>query len=143
MLFVFGQIFFDSAVAWSRCPKFHLGADRLTPFLNYFPAKEASIRGAVDYHIEQLGPLLTTVIPICSDVDRGRDFGVQQWLVPAIIALLQDARACAMLRVLHADLDKQRFSTLVNQVRSAGCELIKAATGEPAANSLQEFVSGQ
>jgi predicted GTPase len=109
--------------------------DRLAPVLEWSPpydwtdpavAKENNIRDAVRYNAEQLGPMLRGVVPVCSDEARGREYGVPQWLVPAIVALLDEARASALIRTLYGGLDQNRLSSLFVQLRNAGSVLLQA-----------------
>lgn len=110
--------------------------DRLSPVLEWDPPydweeperpKEQSIRQAVDYLRGVFGDALAGVVPVCSDFERERVFGVEEWLLPAMTALLGEARACSLLRVLHEELDKSRVERVFRQLRNAGRSLLRSA----------------
>lgn len=86
--------------------------------------KERTIRDAVDHVQQEFGPLLEAVAPVCTDAPRERVYGVEEWLIPAMTALLSDARACSLLRTLHAEFDRARLRVLLKQVRNIGTELM-------------------
>lgn len=108
--------------------------DGLSPVMEWAPpynwqspsrTKEQTIHEAVAYNSEQFGPLLAGVIPVCTDVPRNRVYGVQEWLLPAVMAALGEARATSVLRMLHRDLDSSRISSLFEQVGNLGLALIQ------------------
>lgn len=92
--------------------------------------KERSIREAVEYHEQLLGPALAGVIPVCADLVRERVFGVEEFLVPAMTPLLGEARASALLRTLHADLTRGRTRRVVHQFWEIGKRLVRAGAGD-------------
>ncbi|MCA9072798.1 MAG: 50S ribosome-binding GTPase, partial [Planctomycetaceae bacterium] len=109
--------------------------DLLSPLMEWSPPydwqngdrpKEVSIREAVNYNAEQFAETLSGVVPVCSDVARNREFGVEEFLLPAITPLLDNARASAVLRSLHQDLNKDRVQRLVKQFWNAGKTLVQA-----------------
>lgn len=109
--------------------------DLLSPLMEWSPPydwqegdrlKEVSIREAVKYNAEQFSETLAGVIPICADVARGREFGVEEFLLPAITPLLDNARASAVLRSLHQDVNKDRVQRVVKQFWNAGKTLVQA-----------------
>ena len=109
--------------------------DQLRPPLEWSPPydwrtpsqpKEHSIAGAVAYTREQFGTQLADVIPVCSDVARQRAWGPYENLLPAMLQTLGEARACALLRTLHAELDRARVQLLFQQVGQACTGLLRA-----------------
>lgn len=109
--------------------------DLLSPLMEWSPPydwqkgnrpKEVSIREAVNYNAEQFSETLVGVVPVCTDVARDRAFGVEEFLLPAITPLLDNARASAVLRSLHQDMSKDRVQRVVKQFWNAGKTLIQA-----------------
>jgi predicted GTPase len=103
--------------------------DALAPQLEWDPPynwqtpthlKEENIRGAVDYGGELLGDRVQAIVPICSDVQRQREYGIVEWLEPAIAACLEEARACAFLRLLHAETNQAKLRQVFHQLAAAG-----------------------
>lgn len=109
--------------------------DQLRPPLEWTPPyswrepsqpKEHSIAGAVAYTREQFGTRLAEVVPVCCDVARQRAWGAYEELLPAMLVALGEARACALLRTLHAELDSHRVQVLFQQLGRAGTGLLRA-----------------
>lgn len=109
--------------------------DRLRPLREWNPPyewpdgerpKELSIREAVEYHNQVLEDHVAAVIPVCTDGDQGRVFGIDEYLLPAMTPLLGDARASALLRSLHQDISKNKASRVMQQFWEAGKVLLKA-----------------
>lgn len=88
--------------------------------------KEHSIAGAVAYTRQQFGEQLAEVIPVCTDVARDRAWGVYEELLPVMLGVLGQARACALLRTLHAELDAHRVQVLFQQLGRASTALLRA-----------------
>ena len=86
------------------------------------------MRQAVDYLRGIFGDALAGIVPVCSDFEGGRVFGVEEWLLPAMTALLGEARACSLLRVLHEELDKGRVERVFRQLRNAGKSLLRVSS---------------
>jgi predicted GTPase len=87
--------------------------------------KERNIRAAVEYAEQVLGAELDAVIPVCSGSGDGRPLGCEEWLWPAIVAELTDAKASLVVRLLHRDVDGERLGQLVQQLRAAGRKLLQ------------------
>lgn len=114
--------------------------DNLRPAMEWKPpydiarpngTKAENIAAAAAYNRQLLGDLVDGVIPVCTDLPRGKCYGVQEHLLPAIVGLLDEARACALLRTLHHELDSNQIRRLFQQLANAGGVLLKAcATGE-------------
>jgi predicted GTPase len=107
--------------------------DLLTPAMEWKPPydwtagtrpKEKSIAGAVAGAQEQLGEYLMGVVPVCTS--EGKEYGVQDGLVPALTNLLEEGRAVALVRCLRAEADKGKAQKVIGQMLAAGTELFKA-----------------
>jgi predicted GTPase len=115
--------------------------DLLSPMMEWSPPydwidprrpKEKSIHDAVAAAEEQLGSYLVGVVPICAA--EGKVFGVKEWLLPRIVQLLDEARAVALLRCLHAEADAGKVRKLFEQILQAGKQLVRAAVRGPASS---------
>ena len=111
--------------------------DLLSPALEWSPPyhweqpttpKERTIREAVDYHLELFGASLDAVVPVCSDLARNRAYGTEEGLLPVMIALLGEARACALVRTLHSEWEAGKVRTFMGQLLNAGHELLRVMT---------------
>lgn len=91
--------------------------------------KERNIRDAVDYNANLLRRELLALVPACTDLPRERVFGVDEFVLPAIVAHLDEARACSLLRVLHEDWEQQRVYMVFNQLKRAGIVVAKYLAG--------------
>ncbi|MGE0758577.1 MAG: GTPase [Pirellulaceae bacterium] len=109
--------------------------DGLAPVLEWQPPydwnrpsrpKERSIRAAVEYAEQVFSGQLDAIIPVCTDGDRERVYGVTEWLLPAVVALLPEAKASLVVRTLHQDADAERLRQLVRQIQGAGAKLLGA-----------------
>lgn len=109
--------------------------DQLRPTLEWTPPydwhapskpKEHSIAGAVAYTREQFGLQLADVVPVCSDVARERAWGSYEELLPVMLQALGEAHACALLRTLHAELDRDRVQVLFQQLGHACTGMLRA-----------------
>lgn len=107
--------------------------DLLSPSLEWSPPydwtkpqrpKERHMAEAVAAVQEQLGDHLLGVVPVCTA--PGKEFGVQEGLVPALTALLDEARAVALVRCLRGEADSGKMTKVVQQLLTVGSELIKA-----------------
>jgi predicted GTPase len=119
--------------------------DLLSPVMEWSPPydwqsgkrpKEISIREAVEYNRELFEATLAGVVPVCADVDRERVFGVEEFVLPAITTLLDNARACSVLRTLHEEMNQDRAQRVVKQFWNVGKTLVQA--GLP---SLQQWLT--
>ena len=109
--------------------------DLLSPAMEWSPPydwqagsrpKEVGIRDAVAYNKELFGQTLAGVVPVCADVSRNRVYGVEEYLLPAMTALLDNARASSVLRSLHHELSRDRAQRVVKQLLNAGKALVEA-----------------
>jgi predicted GTPase len=107
--------------------------DLLRPSLEWSPPydwqkpqrpKEHQIQEAVATAQEQLGKYLVGVVPVC--VAPGKVYGVEEWLLPALAELLDQAHAVALLRCLRAEADTGKVRKVLSQMVAAGKELARA-----------------
>jgi predicted GTPase len=105
--------------------------DLLSPAMEWSPPydwrnptrpKERSIRDAVATAHEQLGDL-TAVLPVCAAV--GKEYGVQEELLPEVLSRLDEARAVALLRVLRSELEHGQVMKVFRQLVSVAAEAAK------------------
>ncbi len=110
--------------------------DQLSPVMEWAPPynwemptgrKEEQILEAVQYHRQLLGPSLAGIVPVCSDVENQREFGVTQWLLPAMLQLLGEARGCAVLRILGQEGRKGQTRRAFGQLAQVGKALLQTA----------------
>ena len=100
--------------------------DLLSPAMEWAPPydwatgtrlKEKSIRDAVEA-VRETFPNVQGVIPVCGS--PGRTWNVQEELLPAIVELLGEAKAVALLRCLHAEADDRKVRKVFTQMWEAG-----------------------
>jgi uncharacterized protein len=103
--------------------------DLLAPAMEWQPpyhwqqparVKEQQIAEAVKAVREQFGDQLAGVVPVC--LAEGRVYGVEEWLLPTLVELLDEAHAVAMLRCLRADVDARKIRKVFDQLLAAGKE---------------------
>jgi predicted GTPase len=106
--------------------------DLLSPQMEWAPPyhlqkptrlKEKQIRGAVDAVNDQLGKWLAAVVPVCAA--SGKEYGIEEWFLPALADLLDQAHAVAFLRCLRAEVDTGKVRKVFHQLLAAGKEVIK------------------
>lgn len=106
--------------------------DGLSPLMEWSPPysweqptrpKEQSIHAAVDYARQTFAQRVESMVPVCTDREHGRIFGIDEYLLPTISLLLDEARAVSLVRSLHRDYDQQRAWTIVSQLVSAGTKM--------------------
>jgi uncharacterized protein len=108
--------------------------DLLSPAMEWSPPydfvqprrpKEASVDAAVTAIREQFGAKLDEVVPVCSAA--GKEFGVQELLLPAIVKRLDEARAVAFLRCLQGEINEHKVRRVLAQFLGAGKQLYRLA----------------
>jgi hypothetical protein len=106
--------------------------DLLSPALEWAPPydwrrptrpKEQNIREAALAARQQMGERLVSLVPVC--VQPGKVWGVDEELLPAVAAQLEEARGVALLRCLKAEADREKVKRVFKQMVNAG----KAAAG--------------
>src|SRR5262249_51595133 len=123
--------------------------DLLSPALEWAPpydwkapsrTKEKEIHDAVAAVEEQFGSSVAGVIPVCTA--PGKIHGVQEWLLPALVSLLDQAHAVAFLRCLKAEVNTGKIRKVFFQLLAVGKGLIKTLLiGPPTPRSLDQSAS--
>ncbi len=112
--------------------------DLLSPAMEWAPpydwqnpkrTKEQQISQSLEVVREQLGPYLAGVVPLCTA--EGKVYGVEEWLLPALTELLDQAHAVAFLRCLKAEADTGKVRRVFEQLLAAGKEVLKAMWQPP------------
>jgi predicted GTPase len=103
--------------------------DLLSPAMEWSPPynwqqperpKEQQVSRAMAVTREQLGEYLVGVVPVCTAVDRV--YGINEWLLPAAINLLDEAQGVGLLRCLRAEFEAEKFRKVFSQLLAAGKE---------------------
>jgi predicted GTPase len=98
--------------------------DLLSPAMEWSPPynwreparpKEKQIAAALDAVREQLGEYLTGIVPVCTAA--GKTYGVEESLLPAMIALLDEVHAVALLRCIRAEIDMGKVRRIFRQLK--------------------------
>jgi predicted GTPase len=106
--------------------------DLLSPALEWDPPynwqkperlKEKQIDQAMDALKEQLGNHLAGVVPACTQPEK--IYGIQEWLLPALSDLLDEAHAVALLRCLRREMDTGQVKKVFQQFLAVGKEAAK------------------
>jgi predicted GTPase len=106
--------------------------DLLSPKMEWAPPyhiqrpvrlKEKQIAEAVDAAREQLGKWLVGVVPVCCVPEKV--YGIDQWFLPALAELLDQAHAVAFLRCLRAETDLGKVKKVFHQLLAAGKEAVR------------------
>jgi predicted GTPase len=107
--------------------------DLLSPVMEWSPPydwragtrpKEDQLREAIQAATEQFADRAATVVPVCTA--PGKEMGVKDELLPAVVAFLGEARGVSLLRALHVEATADQTKRVVNQVLNAGGQLLKA-----------------
>ena len=110
--------------------------DGLSPVMEWSPPyqwespnrpKEHSIRAALDFTRQTFGDQFSSIVPVCSDIEHGRVWGIEEYLLPTVTLLLDEARACSLVRSLHRDYDREKTRQIVSQLISAGARIKELA----------------
>jgi predicted GTPase len=113
--------------------------DLLSPSLEWQPPydlqqptrlKERQIDEGLATVREQLGEYLVGVVPVCTAA--GKVYGIQEWLLPAVAQLLDQAHAVALLRCLRNEADTRKIRRVFDQLLAAGKEAVKILWQGPA-----------
>jgi hypothetical protein len=103
--------------------------DLLKPSLEWSPPydwqqpkrpKEIHIQQALAAVREQLGDLLAGIVPVC--VEKGKVYGIDDFLLPAIAARLDEVVGVALLRALRAEADVGKVTKVFHQLLASGKE---------------------
>jgi predicted GTPase len=106
--------------------------DLLSPAMEWQPPydwqqpqrlKEQQIAEAVVTVHEQMGEYLVGVAPVCGA--RDKVYGINEWLLPAVAQLLNEAQAVALLRCLREEADTGKVRKVFQQLYAAGKQAAK------------------
>ena len=106
--------------------------DLLSPQMEWAPpynlskparTKEKQIEQAIAAVREQLGPFLVGVVPVC--VAPAKIYGLEEWFLPVLAEILDQARAVAFLRCLKAEADRGKARKVFHQLVAVGKGLIQ------------------
>lgn len=115
--------------------------DLLSPSLEWQPPydwqhpqrlKERQVHEAVAAVREQLGSSLAGAVPLCTAA--GKVYGVEEWLLPALVGLLDQGHAVALLRCLKAEANTGKARKVFYQLLSLGKGLVEVMR-QPSATS--------
>jgi predicted GTPase len=107
--------------------------DLLSPAMEWAPPydwqhpkrpKEQSIHDALAAVEEQLGEFVAAVVPVCGA--PGKVFGVEEALLPAIMARLDEAHGVSLLRCLRAEADAHKVRKVFDQLLAIGKTIVRA-----------------
>lgn len=105
--------------------------DLLTPMMEWSPPydwqeprrpKEVQIAEAVAAAHETLGPRVNYAAPVCTA--EGKVYGVDEWLLPALLSQLDEARGVELVRCLRAEADQGKVRKVFQQLFAAGKEAV-------------------
>jgi predicted GTPase len=106
--------------------------DLLTPAMEWAPpynwqqpqrTKEQQIQQALTAVRDQLGDYLVGCVPVCSA--PGKVYGIEEWFLPTIAELLDEAHAVGLLRCLRAEADTGKVRKIFQQLLAAGAQVAK------------------
>jgi uncharacterized protein len=109
--------------------------DLLTPAMEWSPPydwaggtrpKERSIADAVAAARESF-PDAVEVVPACTA--DGKVWGINEELLPAVVGLIGEAKAVALLRCLHAEADEGKVKKVFAQLWAAGRKAVELLRG--------------
>lgn len=101
--------------------------DLLSPAMEWAPPyrwdqparpKEQQIHEAWNALREQLGEHLVGIVPVCTA--PGKVYGMEEWLLPTLAELLDEAKAVALLRCLRAEANTGKVRKVLQQLLQAG-----------------------
>jgi len=105
--------------------------DLLSPAMEWAPPydwlhpqrlKEQSMHDAVTTVRDQLGSHLKSVLPVCTS--PGKIFGINEGLLPALSATLNQAQAVGLLRILHTEKNRKKVQRIFTQLLALGKGLV-------------------
>jgi predicted GTPase len=101
--------------------------DLLSPAMEWAPPydwleprrpKEQQIQQAVAAVGEQLSDYLAGAVPVCAA--PGKVYGIEEWFLPVLTDLLDEAHAVALLRCLRAEANADRVRKVFEQFLAVG-----------------------
>jgi predicted GTPase len=119
--------------------------DLLSPAMEWAPPydwlnperpKEQQIQQAWNALREQLGPFLVGIVPVCTD--PAKIYGIDEWLLPTIVQFLDEARAVALLRCLHAEARTDKMGKVFRQLLETGKKAAQVLLANPPTTKTRE-----
>jgi predicted GTPase len=104
--------------------------DLLSPAMEWAPPyhwdrperpKEKQIQEAHATVHEQLGQYLVGCVPVCTA--PGKIYGIEEWYLPTVLELLDEAQGVALLRCLRAEADAGKVRKVFQQLLAVGQQL--------------------
>jgi hypothetical protein len=101
--------------------------DLLSPAMEWAPPydwvnpdrpKELQIQQAWNALREQLGQFLVGIVAVCTAPEK--IYGIEEWLLPMAVQFLGEARAVALLRCLHAEVNAGKVRKVLQQLLESG-----------------------
>jgi len=108
--------------------------DLLSPMMEWSPPydwrnptskKARSLHDAVEHVKTLFQDVTSAVVPVCTDVKRGRAAQIVEELVPALLEELPDGKTAALLKAYHRKLSQDRLKTVFQQLRKTGTMLLQ------------------
>lgn len=105
--------------------------DLLSPTMEWAPPydwlhpqrpKEQSMSDALTTVRQQFGPLLAAAVPVCTA--QNKVFGITEGVLPALSAVLNQAQAVGLLRVLHGEKNRRKVQRVFEQLLALGKGLV-------------------
>lgn len=105
--------------------------DLLSPAMEWTPPydwlhpqqpKEQSMSEALATVRQQFGSLLAAIVPVCTA--QNKVFGIAEGVLPALSAVLNQAQAVGLLRVLHAEKNRHKVQRVFRQLLALGKGLV-------------------
>lgn len=103
--------------------------DLLSPALEWSPPydwrrpvrpKEENIQQAITAAWQQVGDYTAGIVPVCTAA--GKEYGIEEWLLPAVAEQLDEAHGVALLRCLRAEIDESKVRKVFHQLLAAAQE---------------------
>lgn len=101
--------------------------DLLSPAMEWSPPyqwqepkrpKEVQIHEALRATREPLGQYLTGILPACTAA--GKVYGLEEWVVPAIVEQLGEAKGVSLLRLIKSEADARKIRKVFHQIAAVG-----------------------
>lgn len=112
--------------------------DLLSPVMEWAPPytweeprrpKEQQIAEAVAAVKEQLGPYLCYIAPVCTA--EGKIYGVEEWCLPALVSVLDEAQGVALVRTLKTEARAGQIGKVFSQLLEAGKHAVNLLWEKP------------
>jgi predicted GTPase len=111
--------------------------DLLSPAMEWAPPydwaqptrpKEQQVHEAWAALKEQLGEYLVGIVPLCTQA--GKVYGLEEWLLPTLAELLDEAHAVALLRCLRAEANTGKIRRTLHQLLEVGKQAARVLWGQ-------------